>query len=172
MQSYDRQASARAFSLPELLIVIAIIVILAAILMPFFLHARDDAMAASCESNEQNIAAALDSYAVDHGGRYPSTSGPVNVSLFGGPGNPYMQNDQLIDPANGQPYEYIVGQGGCQNPDAMYQIIDMGGHASPSLVALLQGEDYEDSIAFCSDRGLYAFASHGGGGSTAMLPRP
>jgi prepilin-type N-terminal cleavage/methylation domain-containing protein len=172
MQSSDRQASARGFSLPELLIVIAIIVILAAVLMPFFLHARDDAMAASCESNEQNIAAALDSYAVDHGGRYPSTSGPVDVSLFGGPGNPYMQNDQLIDPADGQPYEYIVGQGGCQNPDAMYQIIDTGGHASPSLVGLLRAENKEDSIAFCSDLGLYAFDSHGAGSSSALQPRP
>jgi|SRR5580658_3357410 prepilin-type N-terminal cleavage/methylation domain-containing protein len=158
------RSRSRGFSLVELLVVIAIIIILAAILIVLLAHERDNANVATCETNERMIAEALDSYAVDHSGQYPTSSGPVNRALFGGPTNPYFTTDALIDPANGQPYLYTVGPGTCTNPDAEYQIVDQGGHASSSLIALLSGDDTEDSIAFCSDRGLYAFASGSAGG--------
>jgi prepilin-type N-terminal cleavage/methylation domain-containing protein len=154
----------RGFSLAEMLVVVAIIVILAAILMVFLAHERDNAAVASCEANERQIATAVDSFAVDHGGRLPEGTGQVNAAMFGGPNNPYMSNDNLVDPATGLPYLYTNGPGMCQNPDAEYQIIDQGGHSSDSLLALLTGDANQDAIAFCSDRGLYAFQSSGAGG--------
>lgn len=164
-QRINRKLS-RGFSLAEVLVVVAIIIILAAILMIFLAHERDNAAVAACEANERSIATAVDSYAVDHGGRIPDGTGPVDAALFGGPNNPYMSNDSLVDPADGLPYLYTSGPGMCQNPDAEYQIIDQGGHSSSSLLALLAGDANEDSVAFCSDRGLYAFQSGGTGGGS------
>jgi len=149
----------RGFSLPELLVVIAIIAILAAILFVLFAHERDNANVAACEENERNIAAALDSYSVDHFGQYPQYSGDVDVAMFGGPGNPYFSKDDLVDPASGLPYQYTNGPGSCTDPNSAYQIVDQGGHSSSSLLALLANDDQEDSVAFCSTRGLYAMQS-------------
>ena len=149
----------RGFSLVELLVVVAIIAVLAAILFVLFAHERDKANVASCEQNERMIAFALDSYSIDHFVQYPNYQGDVTVAMFGGPGNPYFTKDGLVDPASGLPYVYTVGAGSCQDPNTEYQIIDQGGHSSASLLALLANDDAEDSIAFCSTRGLYAMQS-------------
>jgi len=61
------------FTLIELMIVIAIIAILAAILVPNFLKARAQGQLTACKSNCKNIATALEMYASDNSGRYPST---------------------------------------------------------------------------------------------------
>ncbi len=62
------------FTLIELMIVIAIIAILAAILVPNFLKARAQGQLTACKSNCKNIATALEMYASDNGGRYPTTA--------------------------------------------------------------------------------------------------
>lgn len=61
------------FTLIELMIVIAIIAILAAILVPNFLKARAQGQLTACKSNLKNMATALEMYASDFGGRYPNT---------------------------------------------------------------------------------------------------
>jgi len=160
----------RAFSLVELLIVVAIIAILAVILLVLFAHERDNANVASCEQNERMIAFALDSYSIDHFGQYPNYQGDVTVAMFGGDGNPYFTKDGLVDPASGLPYVYTNGPGSCQDPNTEYQIIDQGGHSSTSLLALLANDDGEDSIAFCSTRGLYAMQSGAQSGGSANKP--
>src|SRR5260370_28953130 len=81
---------ARGFTLIELLVVIAILATLAAILIPNFLHARAQAQTAACEGNLKQIATALEMYATDHQGSYPTAYGPVDTVLFGGAGNPYL----------------------------------------------------------------------------------
>ena len=71
------------FTLIELMIVIAIIAILAAILVPNFLKARAQGQLTACKSNCKNIATALEMYSSDNGGRYPS-SGSFETRLTGG----------------------------------------------------------------------------------------
>jgi prepilin-type N-terminal cleavage/methylation domain-containing protein/prepilin-type processing-associated H-X9-DG protein len=56
----------RTFTLIELLVVIAIIAILAAILFPVFAQAREKARAASCLSNQKQIATGLLMYTQDY----------------------------------------------------------------------------------------------------------
>jgi len=70
--SYARRAK-RGFTLIELMIVIAIIAILAAIFVPNYVRARARAVLSACEENEKNIATALELYAVDNDGCYPTT---------------------------------------------------------------------------------------------------
>jgi prepilin-type N-terminal cleavage/methylation domain-containing protein len=62
----------KGFTLIELMIVIAIIAILAAILVPNFLRARAQGQFTSCQSNCKNIGTALEMYSTDNSGHYPT----------------------------------------------------------------------------------------------------
>ena len=66
------------FTLIELLVVIAIISILAAILFPVFISARNAAKQSACTSNCQQIGKALMLYVQDWNGRWP------DPHVFGG----------------------------------------------------------------------------------------
>lgn len=62
----------KGFTLIELMIVIAIIAILAAILVPNFLRARAQGQFTQCQSNCKNIGTALEMYSTDNAGHYPA----------------------------------------------------------------------------------------------------
>ena len=73
----------RGFTLIELLVVIAIIAILAAILLPVFASARENARRSSCENNLKQISTALLAYLQDFDERFPNgwwgpSNGPSN----------------------------------------------------------------------------------------------
>lgn len=92
-----------AFTLVELLVVVAIIALLAAILFPVFGRARDNARAASCKSNMKQIYTAMRVYAQDFDGSYPSNASLGNSSFryitdtMSLPAliNPYTKSDQI-----------------------------------------------------------------------------
>jgi len=63
--------SSKGFTLIELLIVIAVIAILAAILFPVFMKARDKAKQTTCLTNVKQISQALTTYSTDHDGYFP-----------------------------------------------------------------------------------------------------
>ena len=64
------------FSLIEILVVVAIISILAAILLPVFAVAKEKGRGASCQSNLRQIGIAFDVYLQDWDGFYPNTGDP------------------------------------------------------------------------------------------------
>lgn len=68
-----------AFSLLELLVVLAVTVILTALLFPAFRGVRENAQRLTCASNQRQIGAAIVLYATEHNDRLPPTqfaSGP------------------------------------------------------------------------------------------------
>ncbi len=82
----------RAFTLVELLVVLAIIAVLAAMLLPVFARAREQARKVSCASNLRQIALAFEGYLADWDEGYPNTGNPF---LFAGrywrwPVQPYL----------------------------------------------------------------------------------
>jgi len=100
----------RGFTIAELLTVIAMIAVLAAILFPVFARAREQARARSCMMNLVNIAVALRSYAYDNDGWYP----PTEDDLL-----PLMP-------------QYIDGEQGFKCPSSSYNPIPMGAPADES----------------------------------------
>ena len=143
----------KAFTLIELMIVIAIIAILAAILIPNFLHARSESQTAACEGNEKQIATALEEYAVDNSGQYPA-AGNVTVAMFGAKtGSTYMAAPPA-EPVDGSPYVLAEPAAApCQVPGGVsYMISDDGKH--DVTVKIDNTKLGASSVVYCSGGGI------------------
>ena len=71
----------RGFTLIEVMIVMTIISILAAILIPNFKHARARAQLSTCLGNCKNLATALELYAIDSDGHFPDQAGLPGIDM-------------------------------------------------------------------------------------------
>lgn len=72
----------RAFTLIELLIVVAIIAVLATIALPNFLEAQARAKAARAKSDLRTVAGALEAYALDNLSKYPDDNPRSDLDGF------------------------------------------------------------------------------------------
>ena len=97
------------FTLIELMIVIAIIAILAAILVPNFVRARAQGHLTACKSNLKNIGTALEMYSTDHAGRYPTALTVLTTGANGG----YLKTIPSCPAAGSNTYSYASSK----NPD-------------------------------------------------------
>ena len=130
------------------MIVVAIIAILAAILIPNFLHARAQSATAGCEGNEKMIATGLEEYAVDHG-TY-GASGVANTALLG---TLYLGITPL-DPVNASPYNVTVAAAGGSSYGS-YLISDAGGHDTTTTRGL-PGNPGGVSVVYFQNAGVEA----------------
>src|SRR5690606_28965257 len=67
----------RGFTLVEILIVVIILGILAAIVIPQFSNASEDARKNSATSLIQTVRSAVELYRLEHAGMYPTTDGKI-----------------------------------------------------------------------------------------------
>ncbi len=108
----------KGFTLIELMIVIAIIAILAAILVPNFVKARAQGQLTACSSNLKNIGTAAEMYAADHNGRYPINGNNfTDTGAEGSGGSAYLKRFPTCPTQDNVAYKYDA----TNNPD--YYII-------------------------------------------------
>lgn len=127
----------KGFTLIEMLVVIAIITIIAAILFPVFASAREKARQTTCASNMKQIGVAVTMYAQDYDEMIvPSAIGTAGVNLVAWPSllMPYLKSagvfvcpdaDDSIKPYDSK---YISYTATAQKnpPDALYQGLHAG----------------------------------------------
>ena len=70
------------FTLVEIMIVVAIIGLLAAIAVPSFMKARDNARKSACINNLRQIQSAKDQYATEYGGAGTLVLAEADVGLY------------------------------------------------------------------------------------------
>jgi prepilin-type processing-associated H-X9-DG protein len=80
----------------ELLVVVAIISILAAVLFPVFASAREKARQTACLANGKQIGMAFLSYTQDYDERLPLTTYPVATNSWTDKVQPYIKSAQIL----------------------------------------------------------------------------
>ena len=113
-----RRKRSGGFTLIELMIVIAIIAILAAILVPNFIRARAQGQFTACKSNLKNIGTAMEMYSTDASGRYPTNLAGLTPN--------YLKTIPTCASAGSDTYS-STGFTSKSNPDA-YTVVCMGGN--------------------------------------------
>jgi len=88
-----RNAGKRAFTLVEILIVVVILGILAAIVIPQFTNASQEAAANSTRAQLQTIRAQVELYKMKNVGAFPTTSNLLDLSLLVTDG--YLQSEPV-----------------------------------------------------------------------------
>lgn len=132
------------FTLIELLVVIAIIAILAAVLFPLMVKAKEQGRVSACSSNLRQMQTALSLYC-DHWNGYLPDSLPINFyEAFERPGQPIYLDDARKDNWNNprRQIHYLLLQfmGGRQvNPEASYDSYKIFRCPSDSVVPPLDG---------------------------------
>jgi general secretion pathway protein G len=105
----DATIRRNAFTLIELLLVLVILAILAAVVVPKFTNRSEQARESAAKTDIANVETALDTFEIDTG-RYPSTEEGL-AALMQAPGNvngwkgPYLKRPVQADPW-GNPYQY------------------------------------------------------------------
>ncbi|HEY8296753.1 MAG TPA: prepilin-type N-terminal cleavage/methylation domain-containing protein [Candidatus Baltobacteraceae bacterium] len=133
----------RGFTLIEMMVVVAIIAILAALLIPNFSRARAQAQTATCISNLKTIGTALELYYTDHQYYPTATTQAIDKTYLqatGSPLNGYL-NQVPVDPAAGGSgsYEYSTQSTTANNGVAGYQIWCPGTHDPNTLQSVSPG---------------------------------
>jgi prepilin-type N-terminal cleavage/methylation domain-containing protein len=120
MSKSRRNRESLGFTLVELLVVIGIIALLAAILMPSLSSARELAKSASCLSNLRNIGASVGVYAADNRGFFPSSYSYINGDSSAGGYRHWtagLTPSEYTDPVNAGKYPKNAEQFVCpSNP--------------------------------------------------------
>lgn len=142
----------RGFTLLEMMVVVAIIAILAAILIPNFTHARAQAATSACMSNLKSIATAVELYYTDKQAYPPS--GTINTAMVTGTGALAGYLGQVpVDPAasgSGSNYAYTTAN---TSGVETYDIVCPGTH-DPSTMKSFAASATDTKIEYDNVKGI------------------
>jgi len=152
----DRRAR-RGFTLIELLIVIAIVTMLAALLLPSLISARESGRRAACQGNLRQIGIAMVSYAGDFAGNFPrvcsdSTSGLKNQCSWSFVLAKATMNINLRSPLPvANMYFYNSGQQPVRTPFVCPTVAAQLWTRGNRLTSEWSGGTYAGNIGWCLD---------------------
>jgi general secretion pathway protein G len=126
MKRKTTQPTRRAFTLIELLLVLVILGVLAALVVPKFTNRTQQARETAVKADISNIETALNAFEIDNG-RFPATEEKLDALITAPSGlpawkGPYLQRGVPKDPW-GNPYEYR--QPGQRNPSG-FDLFSLG----------------------------------------------
>lgn len=117
-QRFPHGAARQAFTLLELMVVIGIVAILAAILFPYISHVREEARRVECRSHLRQIGRALQEYANDNGRslpevRYDAVHHPHSYVAFTGADDPHpFAKESAVEPNDITASLWLLVRGG------------------------------------------------------------
>jgi type II secretion system protein G len=153
----------RGFTLLEMMVVVAIVAILAAILIPNFTRARAQSQTAACMSNVKTIATALELYFTDHQNYPAATKANVDTG-FVTTMNGYL-SQVPVDPAAGSTsyYQVTTTQGSSSGGVASYTIWCPGSHDPATLTGPNGGTTTTNThLKYDNQKGFQTTATVGG----------
>ena len=120
-----RERMKKGFTLVEIMIVVAIIAILAAVAIPNFIRYRNDSRTAACIANMKQLQTAAESYLTKHPGAAPAIS-----DLCGTGEDKYIKNEMTC-PKDGSAYTIALENGAikvtCGSGDEEHKLPGEGG---------------------------------------------
>lgn len=137
-----RPPTSRGFSLIELLVVIGVIAVLAALLLPALVSAKQAAQKAACLANLRQIGLAIHAYADDHEGYIPY-----------GPKAPPFTSPSSFYPSTGAPTSLLSLQNGA--PVALGLLLEPYLAAEPKVLFCPGSDQPVDTEAELSKVGRY-----------------
>lgn len=147
----------RGFTLLEMMVVVAIIAILAAILIPNFTHARAQAATSACMGNLKTIATAFELYYTDKQA-YPSGSGNVDGTFVTGTLAGYL-GQPPEDPAAGVGKYYSYSTTSSSGVDS-YDLWCPGTHDATTLKSFAATAT-DTTIKYDSTKGITTASAPG-----------
>lgn len=104
----------KGFTLMELLVVVLVLALLAGIMVPRIVDFQKNALRQSCKSNVANLRKALERYAIDSKGTYPTDQTAFNNLFIGASADTrYFPNGGPVCPAD-TPVGYVYTAAGAK----------------------------------------------------------